>query len=220
MSEAAATSPVVSLLAQAFSQATGPDDAGHDPHGDVLDAARDLFAVHGIQRTTMEDVARAAGLSRITIYRRMESKEALVEQVVMREFRRYFDRFLVEIAEAHTLADRVVVGFAGSLRAIRGNALISGVIAAEPGLVAPSIVGEGGRTLAVVGQFLAGQLRREQAAGHVGADVDVDVVAELMVRLTSSLLVIPSRLIDLDDDEQLEAIARDYLVPLLRPATA
>jgi TetR/AcrR family transcriptional repressor of uid operon len=35
------------------------------------------------------------------------------------------------------------------------------------------------------------------------------------VRLSASFLAIPSRVVDLDDPEQLRGIARNYLVPML-----
>ncbi|NBH11066.1 TetR/AcrR family transcriptional regulator [Amycolatopsis sp. SID8362] len=181
----------------------------------VLDAALEQFCRLGIQRSTMEDVAKRAGLSRITVYRRFATKDTLVEHVVRREYRRYFDRFLVEIKQAETVADRVVLGFVSSLRAIRGNPLIGGLIAAEPGLLASSMITDDGRTLATVREFVAGQLRREQHAGTVAAGLDVEVVAELMVRVSASFLAIPSQVVDLDDDEQLAALARRYLVPML-----
>jgi hypothetical protein len=38
-----------------------------------------------------------------------------------------------------------------------------------------------------------------------------------MVRVSASFLAIPSHLIDLDDDEQLAAVARRFLVPMLKP---
>lgn len=142
----------------------------------------------------------------------------MVEEVVRREFRRYFDQFLVDIKQAETVADRVVLGFVSSLRAIRSNPLIGGLMAVEPDALVPSMAGDGGRTLADVRQFVAGQLGREQRAGHVSKAVDVTLVAELMVRMSTSFLVIPSHVIDLDDDEQVAAVARQFLVPMLEPA--
>ncbi len=181
----------------------------------ILDAAYVQFSRMGILRSTMEDVARRAGVSRITVYRRFATKDALVEHVIRREFRRYFDQFLVDIEQAGNAADRVVLGFVSSLRAIRGNPLIGGLIAAEPDLLLPSMINDGGQTLAAVRQFVAGQLRAEQRAGNMAKDLDPDLVAELMVRVSASFLTIPSQIIDLDDDEQLAAVARQFLVPML-----
>ena len=183
----------------------------------ILDAAYELFCQISIQRTTMEDVARRSGVSRITVYRRFATKSALVDHVVRREIRRYFDQFLVDIEQAETAADRVVVGFVSSLRAIRQNPLIRGLMAADPDALIPTAIGDNGRTFATGRAFGAGQLRREQEAGNVSAAVDADLVAELMVRVCASFLVIPSQIVDLDDDDQLRDLARRYLVPMLEP---
>ncbi|MBJ8345485.1 TetR/AcrR family transcriptional regulator [Antrihabitans sp. YC2-6] len=205
------------MLERAFTDAVEGADVSDQTRTRLLDAAYDQFCRMGIQRSSMEDVARRADLSRITVYRRFATKDLLVEQVVLREFRRYFDEFLVDISHARTTADRVVLGFVSSLRAIRGNPLIGGLLAAEPNLLAGSMIGDDGRMLATVRQFLAVQLRREQSAGNVSVDLDVDLVAEMMVRISASFLAIPCHIVDLDDDAQLEAIARQFLVPMLKP---
>lgn len=183
----------------------------------ILDAAHDLFCRMGIQKTTVDDVARAAGVSRITVYRRFATKDVLIEHVVRRELQRYFAQFLEDIKAAETVADRVVTGFVSSLRAVRRNALIAGLLAAEPSARVPSLIASDGENLATVRGFVAGQLRREQAAGNVSDALDVDLVAEMMVRLSTSFLVSPSRIVDVDDDEQLTAVARQFLVPMLQP---
>ncbi|WP_338595763.1 TetR family transcriptional regulator [Saccharopolyspora sp. SCSIO 74807] len=207
-----------SLLERAFAEADDPVEDTDETTARLLDAAYEQFCRMGIRRSTMEDVARRAGVSRITVYRRFTTKDALVEHVVRREFRWYFDRFRTDIAQAATAADRVELGFASALRAIRGNPLIGGLMEAEPDLLVPSMINDGGRTLATVRRFLAGQLRHEQATGHVAAAVDVDLVAEMMVRVSASFLVIPSELVDIDDDEQIRAVARRFLVPMLEPS--
>ncbi|REE95636.1 TetR/AcrR family transcriptional regulator [Thermomonospora umbrina] len=206
-----------SLLERAYSDAVERVDDADETRARVLDAAYEQFSRMGIRRSTMEDVARRAGVSRITVYRRFATKDALVEQVVRREFRRYFDQFLIDIEQAETAADRVVAGFVSSLRAIRGNPMIGGLIATEPELVVPSMAHDGGRTLAIVRQFVAGQLRREQRAGNVAGDLDTDLVAEMMVRVSASFLTVPSHLIDLDDETQLAMVAHRFLVPMLEP---
>lgn len=209
-----------SVLDRAFTEAAERVDENDEVTTRVLDAAFEQFRRMGIRRSTMEDVARRAGVSRITVYRRFTTKDALVEQVVRREFRRYFDQFIVDVQGAETVADRVVIGFVSSLQAIRRNPLIGGLMDVEPDAVVPSMTSDGGRTLAVVQQFVAGRLRREQRAGKVSRDVDVDVVAEMMVRISASFLVIPSHVIDLDDEEQVRAVARQFLVPMLDPPPA
>ena len=207
-----------SLLERAYLDAVEQIDDGDGTRTRLLDAAFEQFCRSGIQRSSMEEVARRAGLSRITLYRKFATKDALVDQVILREFSRYFARFLDDIAHADDAAERVVLGFVSSLRAIRGNPLIGGLIATEPTLLAGSTVGGDGRILATVRQFVAGQLRREQRAGSISDDLDTDLAAEMMVRVTASFLTIPSRIIDLDDESQLGALAWQFLVPMLEPS--
>jgi TetR/AcrR family transcriptional repressor of uid operon len=214
-----------SLLAQALAEALeGPDDEGLGEPGDdvttrLLDAAYVQFCRIGIRRSTMGDVARRAGVSRITAYRRFATKEMLVKQVVRREFRRYFDQFQIDIQQARTAADRVVLGFVSSLQVIRNNPLIGGLMAVEPDMIIPSLIADGGQTMGTVQRFVAGQLRKEQQAGNISAQVDVELVAELMTRLCCSFLVTPSFVIDLDDAGQLRDVALKFLTPMLEPVS-
>ncbi|MGX1811476.1 TetR/AcrR family transcriptional regulator [Nocardia sp. NPDC055321] len=207
------------LLERAYPAATtadGQQDA--DPvRTRILDAAGEQFRRWGVQRSTMEDVARLAGVSRVTVYRRFASKDDLVEQVIVREFGRYFDRFLIEVAEANTPGERVVRGFVGSLRALRANPLIGTMIGVDADRLDPSHIGRPGHMIAVVREFVVLQLAREQRAGAICPDVRIDMVAEVMVRICASFLAIPSQVVDIDDDEQLAMLARDFLVPMLLP---
>jgi AcrR family transcriptional regulator len=213
-----ALSSTRTLLERAYTDAVKrTDDVDDNTRTRLLDAAYEQFCRTGIQRSSMEDVARRANLSRITVYRRFATKDALVEQVIFREFRRYFEQFLTDITHAETAAERVVLGFTSSLRAIRGNPMIGGLIDAEPNLIAASMIGDDGRMVAAVRQFVAGQLRREQTAGNVSKNLDTDLVAEMMVRISASFLAIPSDIVDLDDHEQLSALAWQFLVPMLEP---
>ncbi|NMO02568.1 TetR/AcrR family transcriptional regulator [Gordonia sp. TBRC 11910] len=203
------------MLARVLTDVMSGSDADDRLRKRIVDAASEQFGQIGVRHSTMEDVARRANVARITIYRRFPTKDALVEAVTAREFRNYFAQFLVDIRRAETVADRVVLGFVSSLRAMRNNPVLGGLLSVDPHLLASSMIGDGGEMVSVVRQFVAGQLRREQTAGHVAPDVDVDLVAEMMVRVSASFLAIPSRVVDLDDDEQLADLARWALVPLL-----
>lgn len=208
-----------SLLQRAFLESAAQSDEAADPTAErLLDAAFELFCRLGVQRTPMEKVAKSAGVTRVTLYRKFATKDALVDQVVLREFRRYFDRFRAEIPRADTVADRVVVGFVGSLRAIAGNPLIGEISDAEPSMLIESMIGGDGMLLATVQHFVAAQLRREQLAGNISDELDVDLVAEMMVRISASFLTVPSRVVDITDDAQLATVARQFLVPMLNPA--
>src|SRR5215475_5710464 len=52
----------------------------------VLDAARDCVLAYGVRRTTLSDVARRAGVSRMSIYRRWPDMRSLVADLMSREW--------------------------------------------------------------------------------------------------------------------------------------
>lgn len=206
-----------SLISRAFTAGPVPADESDEIRNRLLDAAYEQFSRFGIQRSTMEDVARRANVSRITVYRRFTGKDELVEQVVLRQFRRYFHQFSAEVRRANSLEERVAAGFVSSLRAIRSDPIIAGLVAADPDRFASSMFGDEGRTLAAVRGFVASRLRDEQRAGFIASSLDTDRVAEIMVRICASFLTIPSRVVNLDDEDELAEFARLYLVPMVRP---
>ncbi|HST43382.1 MAG TPA: helix-turn-helix domain-containing protein, partial [Conexibacter sp.] len=62
-----------------MSQRTVEDDA-------LLDATRACVLAVGVRRTTVTDVARRAGVSRMTLYRRYPDVTSLIQALMTREF--------------------------------------------------------------------------------------------------------------------------------------
>lgn len=62
----------------------------------ILDAAFHAFAVYGFRRTSMEDIARGAGLSRTALYLHFRSKEDIFRSLS----ERYFDGCMADLGAA------------------------------------------------------------------------------------------------------------------------
>ena len=77
----------------------------------ILDAALVEFDRHGIRRVSLEDVARRAGVSRTTIYRRFANREELVAAVMDRENARLFADIADELNEARPQSNYYVEAF-------------------------------------------------------------------------------------------------------------
>lgn len=65
----------------------------------VLDAASELFVRFGYDKTTMNDIAREAGVAKSTIYLRWKKKEDLFEALLMRESHRAIDEWFTRVDE-------------------------------------------------------------------------------------------------------------------------
>ena len=71
----------------------------------ILDVAEALFLGHGFGATSIEAVAKRAGISKRTFYHRFTGKERLFEAVVRRLIERWLPPIEAELTEAPSLAD-------------------------------------------------------------------------------------------------------------------
>ena len=97
----------------------GPGSGEDETVDRIAAAALDQFAQYGIRRSTIDDVAKRAGVSRVTVFRRFTNKERLVEFVVAREI----GRGMQELDRAWvggTLEDRLVHGFSFACGSLAG----------------------------------------------------------------------------------------------------
>src|SRR6266540_1498249 len=119
-----------SALVRALSPAARPpQDAMSDR---ILDAALALAAASGIRHLTMDDVARRAGVGRMTVYRRFADKAGLLDALTAREVRRCLGELDAAIDPDQPLADQVVEGFVTGLRLLREHPLLHRLAAIEP----------------------------------------------------------------------------------------
>ncbi|WP_037577903.1 TetR/AcrR family transcriptional regulator [Phaeacidiphilus oryzae] len=203
------TTEGASLLARALDADPRVEE---DPAADrILDAALEQFVRFGLRRSTVDDVAKRAGVSRVTVYRRFGNKDGLVSACLMRESRRFLDELDAAVGGLPRMEDRVVEGFVVSLRAMQSHPLMGGLLRLEPEVVLPFLTTEGGAVLVAMREYLVRHFRET-------SDVTADPgpVAELMVRVVVSFLLNPESCIEVTDDDQARTFARRYLAPLLR----
>jgi AcrR family transcriptional regulator len=186
----------------------------------ILDAARAQLEAFGVRRLTVEDVARRARVSRVTVYRKFGTRDALVQAVVLREAGLFFAQLEAAISGLDTPADRLAEGFSIALDYLRNHSLLNRLLAIEPEAVLPLITLSGGQLLGTARSYLAGQIGRDVSEGKL-PPLDVDAMAELLARLVLSFFLTPETVIPLETPEDAREFARHHLVPVLegRPVT-
>ncbi len=182
----------------------------------VAAAALEEFAEHGIRRTSMEDVARRAGVSRMTVFRRFSSKRRLVEVVIAREVRRGMQELDLLWEGGQTLEDRLVTGFEFAGRYVRDHPLFDRLLRSEPEVLLPPLTLDGGPVLELYRSLIARRLQAEVNAGRA-ASTDIDGVAEVIARLAISLLLTREGTITLDDPHSVRRLVNLTLIPMLQP---
>ncbi len=101
----------------------------------ILDAALVEFERHGFQRVALDDVARRAGVSRTTIYRRFANRDELVAAVIERENVVLFADIAAELKHAEKPANYYVEAFTQSILMFRRHRVLNQMMTDEPALV-------------------------------------------------------------------------------------
>jgi AcrR family transcriptional regulator len=113
----------------------------------ILDAAQTALLDLGIRNTTLAEVARRAGVSRMTLYRRYPDIDALLTEVLGRQLIRVVRRNagLSEVPEAHRAArELLVTGTVEVVRAFHTDLLMHKMLDSDAEFLLPYLVREFG----------------------------------------------------------------------------
>lgn len=156
----------------------------------LLDAAADaVLCGQPWSRVRMADVARAAGVSRQTLYAEFGSRDALAQALALREAERYVEGAEAAMAEHPGSPARAVAAAAEwTLTAAAGNPLLKAVLTDDTASLLPFLTSRAEPLLHTVRARTAAYLLAHWP--DLAAD-RVALVADAVNRLTLSHLVLP-----------------------------
>ncbi|WP_054564527.1 TetR/AcrR family transcriptional regulator [Frankia sp. R43] len=164
-----------------------PDDV-------VLDAAAALLMTIGVRRTTLAEVARQAGVSRMTLYRRWPDLRSLVRDVMTREWARIVVPGAMAAGDGETGTDpaatraELVRSLVATAQAFQSNPLFLRICATDGELLAPYILERLGTTQLLVLDLLRERLAAARAVGAVRAG-DPAAQARMVLLATQSYVL-------------------------------
>src|SRR3990170_3991201 len=144
-----------------------------DPRDDYLDAARGCILDVGWRRTTLTEVARRAGVSRMTIYRTWPDMPTLLGDLMTREW--------TGIVTDHQGDRDLVSGVVATVKGLRDNELFIRIVELDPELLLPYLLSRRGRSQDLVLSVLTERIARGQAAGEIRAGDPVAIARGLLL---------------------------------------
>jgi len=190
-----------------------PEPGGADDG--YLDAARDTILAVGWRRTTLTDVAKRAGVSRMTIYRRWPDMQALLADLLVREWGGLLADALVSASSPTRAA--IVDGVLATVTALRENPLFRKIVDVDPELLLPYLLQRRGRNQDQVLAVLGAALTAAQDAGDVRAGDPGHLARGLLLALQGPVLSVGTMTDDsatVDDlDRELRLLIDRYLAP-------
>jgi AcrR family transcriptional regulator len=132
-----------------------------------LDAAHACILDVGWRRTTLTEVARRAGVSRMTIYRRWADMPQLLADLMNREWNAVVSEAVASQDPAAPTVDRLVGDITGTVRRLRDNELFVRIVELDPELLLPYLLSRRGRSQDAILDLTVRAIRDGQAEGTV-----------------------------------------------------
>jgi TetR/AcrR family transcriptional repressor of uid operon len=186
------------------------DEAADRTSQRILDAALTEAAAVGLQRITVEDVVRRAGVSRMTAYRRYPRRDDLVEALVRRETQRFLGAVADAIERVEDPEEGVAEAFIAAVSFAREHPILRRAARSEPAPIADSV-----ELLTMGSAFIANYIHGDQPGAPAQ---QVRWVADVFARLFFTYISMPPTDPDFGDDAELRRFAHEVLTPMVERA--
>lgn len=174
----------------------------------ILEAAVACLGSYGIAKTTVDDVARRAGVARATVYRHFpDGKDQVIAESITWEVGRFFTALAQAIegdTDFPTLLEHALLH---AHRAVDEHEVLQKVLETEPERLLPQLTQSAPLVLGSLRAYLADRLRGEQLV----EGVDLDAAADWLARMGLSFIVAEGGW-DLTDRASVRRLVREELL--------
>jgi AcrR family transcriptional regulator len=179
----------------------------------IIDAAEECFRRFGVAKTTVEDIAAAARLSRATVYRSVTGgRDELILAVVVRDLHRFLDRLAARLRRERSVPEAIVEGSLDAIEYVRGEPTLAHFLVPEAaGHMQAAVAGAAEHVLDLCCEYVRPYFAQAQRQRMLRADIEVEGTVEFLFRIITSLIV-------MDRDRDAEAqrrFLRTYVVPVI-----
>lgn len=184
----------------------------------LIDAAVSCVERSGLAKTTLEDVAAEAEVSRQTVYRYFANRDELLLEALLCELDRHAGPDPTEemVRSVRTPGEAVatlVEGVVYLLESVQANLVLASLLATEGPSVRATLDGASRQLFGYYEHELGPWIERGQQAGFLNPDLDPAELCEWVLRITLSLLTTEGP-VERDTDE-LRRYLTTYLTPVL-----
>lgn len=179
----------------------------------IFTAARECVAEFGVRRTTLTEVARRAGVSRPTVYRRWPDTGSLIAELLVRELRGIVAESMPAGGDARS---RLVTGVVGGAARVRRNTLFAKIFRTDTDLMLTYVFGRLGRNQRTLLDLFAAVIAEGAADGSIRSG-DPRRLAAMLLLVVQSAVQSAATVADLLDGTALDAELTRVVDGYLRP---
>lgn len=182
----------------------------------ILDAAESCLARFGLAKTTIEDVAREAQLSRATLYRQFGNRDGLLLAVATRDAERTASAAELFLQDFEDVGSWIVEGMLFCLREIPKRPVLSQFLAPQEFGVASRLILTSERMLDIGNEILRPMFEPARREGLLQEKLELDSLMEWVLRILMSYLAVPGP--STRTEEDLRQLLRGMLLPAVLAA--
>jgi AcrR family transcriptional regulator len=187
-------------------------EGAREPRDAYLDAARACILDVGWKRTTLTEVARRAGVSRMTIYRTWADMPQLLGDLMTREWAGVITA-QVEAEKDKPAIARITDGIVGTVRALRENELFVRIVEVDPELILPYLFSRRGRSQELILAVTTRAIEDGQRRGEIRNGTAVGIARALLLAAHGFVLSAHTMV---DDDVALEELDAELSLMISR----
>ena len=135
--------------------------------GQILKAAESMFQRYGLTKTTMDDIAKEAGVSRPTVYRYFGDRDTLITALIELRSRRLFDKARAFLRERTTFAEQIVDGLIFLVDRGRHDPIVRLIVSPEHMDMATALIGSTGLAVRLTQEMWAPLLDEARERGEI-----------------------------------------------------
>jgi AcrR family transcriptional regulator len=175
----------------------------------IVESAYTCFRKQGVQKTTIVDIAKMAGVSRSTIYEYFRDEAGIVEACAEHASEQFYRQMSTAMDRGGSLEDKLSCAAVFVTQVRR-------VIASEKYFdeeaISLLLTKDAAVLLRECVDFLAPHLAAAKLTGEVRKDLDIQSAAEWFARILFSLFSTPSSTLDMDNADVVADFVRAHVV--------
>jgi AcrR family transcriptional regulator len=175
----------------------------------IIESAFACFRRQGLNKTTIVDIARAADISRSTVYEYFRDKAAIIEASAEHSSQRFYREMARAMGPGDSVEEKLT---RAAVFVTRARRIVEPEMYFDADEVSLLLTKNAALLLRECAEFLAPYLAAAKLTGEVRKDLDVAAAGEWFARMLFSLFSTPSSTLDMDDDGVVAEFVRAHVI--------
>ena len=179
----------------------------------VLETAKAIYANTSMNGATMDDVAKAAGVGRATLYRHFKGRDELLLAVIETEAVAIAQRVEKKIRKISSPGEYIIEGMLQAMDEIGKSELFSSMLLPGNSSVVNRLLFDSDRLINVGLEIMLPVVQRAEKTGKLSTDMNSEMLMEWIMRMLVSLITVPSK--QLNSKRAMRSMLYATMLPVL-----